>query len=122
MSRNAGRTYAERILPYRLKVTRDYFVKGTDNFKIAKRKAQTGKWDEAGTYWEKETGNPKSKIAGRAWYNMAILSEINGDIDNAMNLAAKAWEDYRTRKALDYTRILQGRKNDRALLDIQEIQ
>jgi len=122
VSRNAGRTYAERILPYRLKVTRDYFVKGTDNFKIAKRKAQTGKWDEAGTYWEKETGNPKSKIAGRAWYNMAILSEINGDIDNAMNLAAKAWEDHKTRKALDYTRILQGRKNDRALLDIQEIQ
>jgi hypothetical protein len=27
--------------------------------KIAKRKAQVGKWDEAGLLWEKETGNPK---------------------------------------------------------------
>lgn len=121
VSRNAGRTYAQRILPYRLKVTREYFVRGTDNFKIAKRKARMGKWDEAGTYWEKETSNPKAKIAGRSWYNMAILSEINGDIDNAMELAARAWEDYKTRKALDYTRILQRRKNDRELLDIQEI-
>lgn len=121
VSRNAGRTYAERILPYRLNVTRTYYVKGTDNFGIAKRKAQNGKWDEAGTYWEKETNNPKAKIAGRAWYNMAILSEINGDIDKAMELAARAWEDYKTRKALDYTRILERRMNDRALLDIQEI-
>lgn len=121
VSRNAGRTYAERILPYRLNVTRTYFVKGTDNFGIAKRKAQTGKWDEAGTYWEKETSNSKSKIAGRAWYNMAILSEINGDIDKAMELAARAWEDYKTRKALDYTRILERRMNDREILDIQEI-
>lgn len=121
VSRNAGRTYAERILPYRLNVTRIYFVKGTDNFGIAKRKAQTGKWDEAGTYWEKETANSKSKIAGRAWYNMAILSEINGDIDKAMELAARAWEDHKTRKALDYTRILERRMNDREILDIQEI-
>lgn len=121
VSRNAGSTYAQRILPYRLNVTRDYFVKGTDNFKIAKRKAQMGKWDEAGTFWEKETANPKAKIAGRAWYNMAILSEINGEIDNAMELAAKAWEDYKTRKALDYSRILQRRKNDKEILNIQEI-
>ena len=47
--------YAMRILPYRLRVTRDYFVKGTNNFEIAKRKAQTGKWDEAGKLWEIET-------------------------------------------------------------------
>lgn len=121
VSRNAGSTYAQRILPYRLNVTRDYFVKGTDNFKIAKRKAQMGKWDEAGTYWEKETLNPKSKIAGRAWYNMGILSEINGNIENALELAAKAWEDYKTRKALDYARILQRRLNDMELLNSQEI-
>ena len=59
VSRNAGHTYAMRILPYRLRVYRDYFVKGTNNFKIAKRKAQTGKWDEAGSLWD--IGNRQSK-------------------------------------------------------------
>jgi hypothetical protein len=122
VSRNAGHTYAMRILPFRLRVTRDYFVKGTDNFKIAKRKAQTGKWDEAGTFWEKETDNPKAKIAGRAWYNMAILSEINGNLDNALELAQKSWEDYKTRIALRYVRILENRKYDRELLKIQEVE
>jgi hypothetical protein len=120
VSHRAGQSYALRILPYRLRVTRDYFVKGTNNFKIAKRKAQTGKWDEAGLLWEKETGNPKSKIAGRASYNMAIINEINGNLDDALGWAQKAWEDYKIRPALDYVRILERRLNSRELLKIQE--
>jgi len=120
VSRNAGHTYAMRILPYRLRVTRDYYVKGTDNFKIAKRKAQTGKWDEAGILWEKETANPSMKIAGRACYNMAIINEINGYLDEALGWAQKAWEDYRTKLALRYVRILEDRKYNMELLQIQE--
>lgn len=122
VSRNAGHTYAIRILPYRLSVTRDYFVKGTDNFKIARRKAQTGKWDEAGRLWELETTNPKLKIAGRACYNMAIINEINGALDDALGWAQKAWEDYKTRLALRYVRILEDRKYNSELLKIQEIE
>ncbi len=120
VSRNAGQSYAMRILPYRLRVTRDYFVKGTNNFRIAKRKAQTGKWDEAGDLWEKETGNPRMKIAGRACYNMAIINEINGYLDDALGWAQKSWEDYKTRLALRYVRILEDRKYKSELLEIQE--
>ena len=122
VSRNAGHTYAMRILPFRLRVTRDYFVKGTNNFSVAKRKAQTGKWDEAGKLWELETGNPKMKIAGRACYNMAIINEINGSIEDALGWAQKAWEDYKIRLALKYTRILENRKYNNDLLKIQEIE
>ncbi len=121
VSRIAGHSYAMRILPFRLRVTRDYFVKGTNNFSIAKRKAQTGKWDEAGKLWELETGNPKMKIAGRACYNMAIINEINGSLDDALGWAQKAWEDYKIRLALKYTRILENRKYNDDLLKIQEI-
>jgi hypothetical protein len=121
VSRNAGHTYAMRLLPYRLRVTRDYFVKGTNNFEIARRKAQTGKWDEAGKLWELETTNRKMKIAGRACYNMAILNEINGSLDDALGWAQKSWEDYRIKQALKYARILENRKYNSELLKIQEI-
>ncbi|HBZ21008.1 MAG TPA: hypothetical protein DEO60_07775 [Bacteroidales bacterium] len=121
VSRNAGHTYAMRLLPYRLRVTRDYFVKGTNNFEIARRKAQTGKWDEAGKLWELETTNRKMKIAGRACYNMAIINEINGSLDDALGWAQKSWEDYKTRQALKYVRILENRKYNSELLKIQEI-
>jgi hypothetical protein len=109
VSERNGHNYAYRLLPYKIRVTRDYFVKGTDNFKIAKRKAQMGLWDDAGDLWKKETSNPKAKIAGRAAYNMAIINEINGDLEEALKWAQKAWGDYNIKLALDYTRILENR-------------
>ena len=120
VSSNAGHAYALRILPYRLRVTRDYFVKGTNKFKIAKRKAQTGKWDEAGRLWEQETTNPKSKIAGRACYNMAIINEINGSLDEALGWAQKSWEDYRIKPGLRYVHILENRKYNSEVLKFQQ--
>lgn len=120
VSRKAGHIYALRLIPYRLTVTRDYFVKGTDNFKIAKRRAQLGRWDDAAELWQKETGNPKMKVAGRAHYNMAIINEINGDLDAALSWAQKAYSDYRNKQGLRYARILENRKYREDVLRYQE--
>jgi hypothetical protein len=122
VSNISGHKYALRIVPFNLRVYRDYFVKGTNNFKIAKRKAQLGKWDEAGVLWEKETGNPKMKIAGRACYNMGIINEIDGDVDSALRWANKAYEDYNIRQAREYSRILENRKMKLNLIEVQEKQ
>ncbi len=111
VSSKAGHEYAMRILPYQIEVSRDYYVKGTGNFKIAKRRAQLGKWDEAGELWDKETNNSKGKIAGRACYNMAIINEINGDFNSAIGWAQKAYEDYNNKLALNYIRVLENRRN-----------
>jgi hypothetical protein len=119
VSNKAGREYAMRILPYQIRVSRDYYVKGSNNFTIAKRRAQLGKWDEAGELWEKETSNRKGKVAGRACYNMAILNEINGDLDSALGWAQKAYEDYNNKLALDYTRILENRKYKSDVINAQ---
>jgi hypothetical protein len=94
--------------------------KGTDNFKIARRKAQMGNWDAAAVLWEKETDNPKMKIAGRACYNMAIISEINGDLDAALGWAQKSYEDYNDKLAIRYTRILENRRYKNDVLKMQE--
>lgn len=120
VSSKAGHIYALRLIPYRLRVTRDYFVKGTDNFKIAKRRAQLGKWDDAAELWQQETTNPKMKVAGRAHYNMAIISEINGDLDAATSWAQKAYSDYRNKHGLRYVRILENRKYNEEVLKYQE--
>jgi hypothetical protein len=120
VSNKAGHGYAMRLLPFDLRVMRDYFVKGTYNFKIAKRKAQVGKWDEAGELWEQETASPARKVAGRACYNMGIISEINGDVDAALEWAQKAYEYYNIKQALRYTRILENRLMKRDILNEQQ--
>jgi hypothetical protein len=120
VSNKSGQGYAMRIIPYRLRVMRDYYVKGTNNFKIAKRKAQVGKWDEAGVLWENETTNSKTKVAGRACYNMAIINEINGDLNSALKWAQKSYEDTNNKLALRYVRILQNRQYKNDVLKTQQ--
>lgn len=115
----AGHGYAMRLIPVETRVMRDYYVKGNDNFKIAKRKAQTGNWDSAGEIWKKETENPKMKVAGRATYNMAIISEINGDLESALNYARKSYEDYNNKLGIRYVRILENRRYENEVLDLQ---
>jgi hypothetical protein len=119
VSNKAGHGYAFRIIPFQVRVMRDYYVKGTNNFKIAMRKARVGKWDEAGDLWMKETENPKSKVASRATYNMAIINEINGDLDAALKWAQKSYEDYNNKLALRYVHILENRQYKSNVLKMQ---
>jgi len=116
---DAGQVYASRIVPYSIRVSRFYYVRGNGNFIIAKRMAQTGNWDNAGKIWQQETNSTSRKAAGRACYNMAIISEINGDVDGAIQWAQKAYEVYGLRLALQYVNILRNRQNNNAILKTQ---
>ena len=118
-SRNVGIAYAKRLIPRTRRIARDYFVRGTDNFKIAQRRAQAGDWDGAAELWERELTNPDEKIAGRAHYNMAISNEIKGDLDEAIQFASKSYTDYRTNIALDYVNVLKYRVRQNRVLDQQ---
>ncbi|HSH67955.1 MAG TPA: DUF6340 family protein [Bacteroidia bacterium] len=122
LSNQLGYLYVNRMLPYWLNVRRDYYVKGSSNFKIAKRKAQTGNWEQAGKLWEQETKNAHAKIAGRAYYNMAIINEINGNTDVAIEWAQKSYEDYNNRLALKYVNVLKYRKLQNNRLNQQQQQ
>jgi hypothetical protein len=119
MSYLIGQDYATRILPYYIRVSRDYYVKGSRNFKIAKRRARTGDWHGAAELWEKELTNPKRKVAGRACYNMAIINEIDGNLIEAAEWAAKAYTDYKIKNALDYLNILKYRIRQNEILQQQ---
>ena len=110
IAKDIGANYASQIMPYRIRVNRDYYVKGTPNFEIAKRRAQAGQWDSAAELWLLETKNRDPKIAGRACYNMGIINEINGNLDTAIEWTTKSYTDYGDKIALRYINILKNRK------------
>jgi tetratricopeptide (TPR) repeat protein len=120
ISLDAGHKYALRIVPYQIRVAREYYVKGTDNFKTARRMAQTGDWDKASELWNKETTNPDPKIAGRAYYNMAIINEINGNLDLAIDWAQQAYQKFGNNRALSYVNILKDRQYRNSILKQQQ--
>ena len=115
----AGECYATRIIPYFLRVSRYYYVRGNGSFSIAKRMARAGDWGSAANIWREATNSPSGKVAGRACYNMAIISEINGDLNGALQWARKAYEVYKTPYALNYANILQQRQSNDAVLRSQ---
>lgn len=118
-SYNLGLSYAQSIVPYQTKVSRTYYVRGNDKFKAAKRRAQTGNWEGAAELWMEETKNPNAKIAGRAFYNMAIIHEIRGDIGRAQRCARQAYEDFDNKSALRYLNLLKNREKRLARLAYQ---
>jgi hypothetical protein len=115
----AGHAYAFRIIPLWVRVSRKYYVRGIYNFKIAKRKARTGNWEGAATLWQQETTHPRRKVAGRACYNMAIISEINGDLDRAIQWAQQSYENHNNRLALNYVNLLKDRQENDAIASSQ---
>jgi len=50
---------------------------------------------------------------------MAIINEINGNIDEAISWAQKAYENYNVKIALRYVNILRNRKASNELLTMQ---
>ncbi|HWB92702.1 MAG TPA: DUF6340 family protein [Puia sp.] len=115
----AGEDYATRIIPYSVRVSRYYYVRGNGSFIVAKRMAQAGDWDAAAKLWSQATNSSSRKVAGRGCYNMAIISEINGDLNGALQWAKKAYEAYRTPYALSYVNILEQRASNEDLLRSQ---
>jgi hypothetical protein len=114
-----GEDYATRIIPYSIRVSRFYYVRGNGSFSVATRMARAGDWDGAAHIWREATNSSSGKVAGRACYNMAIISEINGDLNGALQWARKAYEVYRTPYALDFVNILQRRQSNDAVLRSQ---
>ena len=109
LSTQMGRFYAGRVVNQLFRVWRDYFNKGSRNLTIAKRRAQVGDWEGAAELWKKDTESSKRKVAGRACFNMAVYSEIIGDLNGALAWAQKAYTDYNNNAAQDYANVLRRR-------------
>ncbi|MBK6931187.1 MAG: hypothetical protein IPH12_10040 [Saprospirales bacterium] len=112
-----GREYGMRIAPVYIQVNRQYYPKAK-GFKTqmeqAARLAQDGKWDRAADIWKKieATAKDNPKAAGRAAYNMAVMAEVNGNLDIAQEWAEKAWNQYGNKKARSYIEVIRQRQSD----------
>ncbi|MFH2142629.1 MAG: DUF6340 family protein [Bacteroidota bacterium] len=115
----AGEMYAYRISPMWVWVSRSYYKKGNDDLKFAKFDVKASQWDKAKEKWLKYINDPDYKIAGYACYNMALASEIEGDLPKALEWAKKSYTDYRLKPALGYMRTIEQRMRDQEKLKEQ---
>lgn len=108
---SAGDEYIQRFLPQYSNVQRDLFKKGKGSdkqqFKATFRKAEVANWEGAIESWTKLLNSTQSnKNAGRACLNIAVGHEVLGNTKEALVWAKKSYEDYGTKLAKDYMRLL----------------
>jgi tetratricopeptide (TPR) repeat protein len=112
-----GQEYGMRIAPVYVSIKRQYYTKAkgfSEQIAQANRFAQAGNWDRAAEIWKKieATASDNPKSAGRAAYNMAVVAEVKGNLDLALEWAEKAWTQYGNKKARAYIDTIRQRQYD----------
>lgn len=85
-----GYGIAQLIYPKWVWVGRDYYTKGSVNLKRARPMIKAGNWDIAEKQLLQDIDYHKEKIRGRVLFNLALVKEGQGEIDNAIMYAEKA--------------------------------
>lgn len=121
-----GENYSKHIQPAWVIVYRDIMVCNNQDLKQAEKLAQKSKWEEASAIWEKYAEHKSKRNQIVALYNLALSSEMKGNVDDAIKFtdrAAKAslgsfWsiENEAIRK---YSAVLHQRKNELKKLSTQ---
>jgi hypothetical protein len=116
---HAGLRYATRISPTWMDVRRQYYKKGHPLFEMADRYVETKEWDRAQMVWQKAARDSVPEVAGKAYFNLALADEINGELNAAADNAKKSYQEYGIKKALGYYKKIEKRIQDQARLKEQ---
>ncbi len=123
-----GEKYADRLSPHWVKTNRFYYIPSANRFKAATAFAEKGDWKNAGAQWQKIAfEKPNSRLAFFALYNLAVATEMNGEIDQALSWADKSLScslslsnsDF-TRQSSAYIKILKKRTKSILKIKTQE--
>ena len=108
----AGQHNAYRIFPVWDPVTRIYYTGSNRKMKEAARYAEKNQWMAAALLWKKIALTAGKKLAARAAFNMALVSEINDKLDIAVSWLQRSLDLDDTPVTRHYLDILKGRIED----------
>ena len=113
ISYSVGQSYAERIAPVFIMVSRRLYRSGKGPFNKDMRRAselaEMNRWERADEIWTSVMESADAKTAGKAAVNLAISAEVRGDLQQAVEYVDKAILDYRFTGARKYAEQLDFR-------------
>jgi hypothetical protein len=121
-----GENYSKHILPSWTKVDRTYMICSDAEFQNAVALAQKNEWEKAVAIWSRFTESNNKQKQTSALYNLAVASEMNGDVDRAIEYTDKAAKassglflGAANEQVRKYSAILYQRKNEITKLNQQ---
>lgn len=98
-----------KISPTWIPENRGYFLLSRKNDR-GKQLMDENNTEGARAYWMEMTQSNKKKIKGRAEYNLALVSELEGDLDQAIEWALKSYNTYYQHQTELYLKKLDAKK------------
>lgn len=120
-SYEAGIEYGRRLSPSWYRVARKYYKKskGDDVFAEGARMMEVNDWFAAKEALFQAVENGHRKTKGKAAHNLAVVCEIEGNLEDAKGWAQEAWGKYKNKKSKDYLYDLNRRINEMARVNKQ---
>jgi len=109
LATTAGQHNAYRIFPVWDPVTRIYYTGSNKKMKEAAGYAEQNKWMAAALIWRRLAYTAGKKLAAKAAFNMALVSEINDKLDVAVSWLQRSLDLEESRITRNYLDILQER-------------
>ncbi len=114
-----GYEYGRMIVPYTTFEKRDIYHSGSKNLRAASNLARANNWTAAENMWRTgETG--KRREAYRSAYNLAVVSEMSGNLQQAMQFAEKVFSMKPKSRIAQYMRVLTIRMDEQPRLERQK--
>lgn len=85
-----GENYSKHIFPAWAKVDRNFMLIGDQSFQKAVKLAQNNNWSEASDIWLDFSKTNSKLRKSVAFYNLALASEMSGDVNQALEYVGKA--------------------------------
>ncbi len=122
LAQSVGNTYASKIAPMPVRLSRSYYAKPKKNAYLSKgaRQASVNQWESAIDTWKAGLRNSSdTKASGRMAYNIAVGYEILGDLFLAHEWAGRSYVDYGEKKGRSYASQINNRMITEEILDEQ---
>ncbi len=119
---SVGASYAGKIAPMPIRISRNYYHKPKRNAFISKgaRQARVNQWENAIDTWKSGINrSDDAKALGRMAYNIALGYEVMGDLYSANEWAGKSYIDYGEKRGQAYARQLSNRMFNEEILNEQ---
>lgn len=111
VSQLAGSSYAQKITPTPITISRAFYAKPKKNQYMASgsRYAEVNQWEQAIKSWTSGLVTADSETAGRLSYNIAVGYEVMGDYSQAKEWATRSYVRHGNKKARSYASSLEHR-------------
>lgn len=86
----AGTQFVEFLVPHWLEVERMYYNFSQLKLKSTNELIKQNRWMEAAAIYKKNTKIRNKKVASKCMFNMALVCELNGDIEAALDWVKKS--------------------------------